>query len=78
MPGKMDTSTNRLKKLQLSIDDKEQLLICCQSECGYALAVKHSQVTSHLRDKHQVPESDRRGLTRYLASIYPKGVPQPY
>jgi Orsellinic acid/F9775 biosynthesis cluster protein D len=61
----------------LCIDDKEQLLICYRSECGYALAVKHSQVTSHLRDRHQVPESDRRGLTRYLTSIYPKGFRSP-
>jgi hypothetical protein len=73
----MDPSTNGLEKLQLSIDYKEQLLICCRSECGYALAVRHSQVTSHLRDKHQVPEEDRRGLTRYLTSIYPEGFCNP-
>jgi hypothetical protein len=77
LPKTMDPSTNSLEKLQLSIGYIEQLLICCRSECGYALAVRHSQVTSHLRDKHQVPEEDRRGLTRYLTSIYPEGFCNP-
>jgi len=65
----MDTSLDLLKKLQLAVDYKEQVLICCRY--GYALAIKHSQVTSHLRDNHQVRESDRKGLTRYLTLIYP-------
>jgi Orsellinic acid/F9775 biosynthesis cluster protein D len=73
----MGSSADLLKKLQLFVDDKEQLLICCWSECGYALAVKHSQVTSHLRDKHQVTESNRRGLTRQLTVAYPKGFRNP-
>jgi len=68
----METSSNFLLKLQLYIDGKEQLLVCGRSECGYALAVKQSQVTSHLRDKHQVAEADRRGLTKYLTRAYPK------
>lgn len=71
----MDATLGFLKKLQLAIDYTEQVLICCR--CGYALAVKHSQVTSHLRDNHQVSESDRRGLTRYLTSIYPNGFRNP-
>jgi hypothetical protein len=70
-------ASDTLKKLQLSIDDAEQLLICCRSECRYALAVNNSQVTSHLRDKHQVHESDRKGLTRLLTTIYPKGFRNP-
>lgn len=73
----METSPDLLQKLQLFLDDKEQLLICCRSECGYALAVKHSQVTSHLRDKHQVTEADRRGLTRHLTIAYPTGFRNP-
>ncbi|KAH8748300.1 hypothetical protein F5882DRAFT_311498 [Hyaloscypha sp. PMI_1271] len=73
----MGSSANLLKKLQLFIDDKEQLLVYCRSEYGYALAVKHSQVTSHLRDKHQVTKSDRRGLTRHLTMVYPKGFRNP-
>jgi hypothetical protein len=59
------------------IDYQERLLICCRSECGYALAVKHSQVTSHLRDKHRIPEGDRKGLTRYLASVFSQGFRNP-
>jgi hypothetical protein len=54
---------NLLKKLQLAVDYKEQVLICYRY--GYALTIKHSQVTSHLRDNYQVSESDRKGLTRY-------------
>ena len=46
----MDTSLNLLKKLQLAIDYKEQVLICYR--CGYALAIKHSQITSYLRENH--------------------------
>ena len=72
----MDPSLAYLEKLQLLIDYQERLLICCRSECGYALAVKHSQVTSHLRDKH-IPEGDRKGLTRYLASVFSQGFRNP-
>lgn len=43
-----------LARLQLYIDLEGRLLICGRSECGYALAVERSQVTSHLRDKHHV------------------------
>jgi hypothetical protein len=73
----MITLPNLLQELQLFIDDGEQLLIYCQSECGYALSVKYSQVTSHLRDEHQIIESNRRGLTRHLNVIYPKGFRNP-
>jgi len=38
----------------------------CRSECEYALCVTGSQVTSHLRDKHNVRRDLRDGLTRYL------------
>ena len=74
--SRMDPSLAYLEKLQLLIDYQERLLICCRSECGYALAVKHSQVTSHLRDKH-IPEGDRKGLTRYLASVFSQGFRNP-
>ena len=69
---KMETHSGLLQELQLFIDDKEQLLIWCRIECGYALSVKYSQVTSHLRDKHQVIESDRKGLPRHLTRTYAK------
>ncbi|PVH75572.1 hypothetical protein DL98DRAFT_427268, partial [Cadophora sp. DSE1049] len=43
----------------------------------YALAVKHSQVTSYLQNKHQIIKLDRRGFTRHLAVVYPKGFRNP-
>ena len=55
------TSDPFLARLQLFVDPDEQLLICGQSECGYALIVDRSQVTSHLRDKHRVDQQERRG-----------------
>ncbi|KAH9205442.1 hypothetical protein DL95DRAFT_397647, partial [Leptodontidium sp. 2 PMI_412] len=55
-----------LSELELYADDEERVLICCQSECGYALSVAGSQVTSHLRDKHHVAKELRDDLTRYL------------
>jgi hypothetical protein len=55
-----------LAQLQLYADNQERVLICCHSECGYALSVAASQATSHLRDKHDTPKALRDGLTRYL------------
>jgi hypothetical protein len=39
-------------------------------ECGCALSVAGSQVTSHLREKHSAPEGLRKGLTQYLTRVY--------
>ena len=50
------TSDPFLARLQLFLDPDEKLLICGRSDCGYALAVERSQVTSHLRDKHRVDQ----------------------
>ena len=65
------TSTEYLAQFQLYADPNERLLICCHDECGYALSVSRSQVTSHLRDKHGVSEELRKGLTRYLNQEHP-------
>src|SRR5258706_12701665 len=59
----------RLSELGLYADDDDHVLIC--RRCGYALSVTDSQVTSHLRDKHQVLSSLRDGLTRYLHHGFP-------
>ncbi|KFY67854.1 hypothetical protein V496_01372 [Pseudogymnoascus sp. VKM F-4515 (FW-2607)] len=61
----------------LYIDPDERLLIFGRGECGYALAVERSQVTSHLRDKHHVQECGRRGLTHDLNTRYPQGFRNP-
>lgn len=65
------SSEFNLSTLQLYADEAERLLICCHDECHYALSVTGSQVTSHLRDKHQIPQELRNGLTRHLKNEYP-------
>ena len=50
-PEMASTGAFDLSALQLYADDTERLLICCHSECGFALSVSRSQATSHLRDK---------------------------
>ena len=41
-----------LAQFQLYVENKAQLLICTSPDCGYALSVARSQLTSHLREKH--------------------------
>lgn len=60
-----------ISSLQLYADNTERLLICCHSECGFALSTARSQATSHLRDKHNIPRDIRDGLTRYLKHKHP-------
>src|SRR6187402_299577 len=67
----MASPPDKLSQFQLYADLKEQLLICCHSECGFALSVARSQVTSHLRDKHSVPADLRAGLTHLLKREHP-------
>lgn len=55
-----------LHRLQPCIDPDTRLLICCRSEYRYALSANRSQITSHLRDKHLVPEDLREDLIRRL------------
>jgi len=65
------TSDFDLSTLQLYANDVERLLICYYCKCGFALSVTGSQVTSHLRDKHNVSKELRDGLTRYLKYGHP-------
>jgi len=67
----MASAHDNLSQFQLYADLEEHLLICCRSECGYALSVARSQVTSHLRDKHNVLADLRTGLTPLLKHEYP-------
>jgi hypothetical protein len=57
----MASAHDKLCRFQLYAD-LERLLICCRRECGYALSVVRSQVTSHLRGKHNVSADLRAGL----------------
>ncbi|RKK89813.1 hypothetical protein BFJ68_g16625 [Fusarium oxysporum] len=67
------TGFDVLNRLALRIDPDAKVLICCQSTCRYALSVKGSAVTTHLRVKHQVEHDERKGLTKFL-----KGLGQSY
>ncbi|KAK2669864.1 Protein of unknown function DUF3505 [Fusarium oxysporum f. sp. vasinfectum] len=67
------TGFDVLNRLALRIDPDAKVLICCQSTCRYALSVKGSAVTTHLRVKHQVEHDERKGLTEFL-----KGLGQSY
>jgi hypothetical protein len=67
----MASTDDKLAHVQLYTDANEQLLICCRSECQYALSTALSQVTSHLRDKHNVPDDLRKGLTQIVRRGYP-------
>ncbi|EXK76399.1 hypothetical protein FOQG_18857 [Fusarium oxysporum f. sp. raphani 54005] len=58
-----------LDRLALPIEPDAKVLICCRSTCRYALSVKGSAVTTHLRVKHQVEHDERKGLTEFLKSL---------
>lgn len=58
-----------LTNLRLYIGYDAHALICFRDQCQCALSIAGSRVTTHLRDKHHVPEDARRGLTKTLKSI---------
>jgi hypothetical protein len=58
-----------LNSLQLFIDYDAHAVICCRQECQSALSIAGSRVTTHLLDKHHVPEDARKGPTKVLKSI---------
>ncbi|KAH7248434.1 hypothetical protein B0J15DRAFT_562897 [Fusarium solani] len=60
---------NILNRLALRIDPDARVLICCRPDCRYALSVKGSAVTTHLRVKHQVDQEERKGLTEFLRGL---------
>ncbi|KAH7204925.1 hypothetical protein BKA60DRAFT_655910 [Fusarium oxysporum] len=63
------TGFDVLNRLALRINPDAKVLICCRSTCRYALSVKGSAVTTHLRVKHQVEHGERKGLTKSLKSL---------
>ncbi|PCD25955.1 hypothetical protein AU210_012389 [Fusarium oxysporum f. sp. radicis-cucumerinum] len=63
------TGFDVLNRLALRINPDAKVLICCRSTCRYALSVKGSAVTTHLRVKHQVEHDERKGLTKSLKSL---------
>ena len=49
-----------------SIDPDARVLICCDEACRSALSSNPTQVSEHLRRKHNIPSDERRQLTRLL------------
>lgn len=56
-----------LAQANLIVDPSGPALI--YQTCKYALAVSGTQVTSHLRAKHQTPRHLRSGLTKYIQAL---------
>ncbi|KAK2005545.1 hypothetical protein LZ32DRAFT_597022, partial [Colletotrichum eremochloae] len=57
----------RLDALGLCLNTPELALIC--RPCGYALKPFGERVSRHLAEKHDVPKSERRGLSGLVKSI---------
>ncbi|KAI3587210.1 hypothetical protein IWW34DRAFT_711787 [Fusarium oxysporum f. sp. albedinis] len=69
----MDTlpivSDKFLESLSLWVHPKSRLLICFDKNCRHAISFNGSHPTNHLRDKHNIPLSRRKGLSRVLAKL---------
>ncbi|KAM6506734.1 hypothetical protein FALCPG4_018851 [Fusarium falciforme] len=66
-----------LSNLNLFHDARARVLICTQDDCKFALSNGPSRVTTHLRDKHNIPTEARKGLSRLLKSLSPPGLLDP-
>lgn len=58
-----------LKSFHLWVDPETRALICTRHGCKHALCINGSRVTTHLRDKHGITTTARRGLTGILRSL---------
>ncbi|KAH6876790.1 hypothetical protein B0T10DRAFT_497227 [Thelonectria olida] len=66
-----------LGSLHLFYDAEARVLICTRDQCKFALSTGPSRVTTHLRDKHNIPSEARKGLSRLLKSLPPPGLLDP-
>ena len=66
-----------LKQYNLSLDLDTRLLICTAPSCGFALSPKYANITSHLRDKHQITQGYHSEVTRCLHELYLEGIYHP-
>ncbi|OBR02115.1 hypothetical protein CH63R_14416 [Colletotrichum higginsianum IMI 349063] len=62
-----DKQRQRLEALQLYMNKPEPVLIC--RPCGYALKSFGERVSRHLAEKHDVPKTQRRGLSALVKSL---------
>jgi hypothetical protein len=62
-------SSKFLESLSLWVHPKSRLLICFDKNCRHAISPNGSRPTNHLRDKHDIPLSRRKGLSKVLAKL---------
>ncbi|KAI7763202.1 hypothetical protein LZL87_014075 [Fusarium oxysporum] len=62
-------SSEFLNSLSLWVHPKSRLLICFDKNCRHAISPNGSHPTNHLRDKHNIPLSRRKGLSKVLAKL---------
>jgi hypothetical protein len=63
------TSSEFLESLSLWVHPKSRLLICFDENCRHAISPNGSHPTNHLRDKHNIPLTRRKGLSKVLAKL---------
>ena len=73
----MQEAKQTLADLGLHVDSDAQALICRWPDCLCALSTTNSRVTTHLHEKHGVPRTKRRGLSKILAIACPAGFRAP-
>ncbi|KAH7191054.1 hypothetical protein BKA60DRAFT_585442 [Fusarium oxysporum] len=58
--------------LHLFYDTGARLLICTRESCKSALSNGPSPITTHFRDKHNIPTKASKGLSQLLKSLSPR------
>ncbi|KAH7191128.1 hypothetical protein DER44DRAFT_794264 [Fusarium oxysporum] len=58
-----------LESLSLCVHPEARLLICFDDNCKHAISPNGSHPTNHLRDKHNIPLSRRKGLSKVLTTL---------
>ncbi|WKT53721.1 hypothetical protein QSH57_004305 [Fusarium oxysporum f. sp. vasinfectum] len=58
-----------LESLSLWVHPEARLLICFDDNCKHAISPNGSHPTNHLRDKHKISLSRRKGLRKVLATL---------
>lgn len=67
--GVRQSPSQFLESLSLWVHPDSRLLICFDEDCRHAISPNGSHPTDHLRDKHKIPLSRRKGLSKVLATL---------
>ncbi|KAH7187157.1 hypothetical protein DER44DRAFT_800762 [Fusarium oxysporum] len=67
--GMQQLPSQFLESLSLWVHPDSRLLICFDENCRHAISPLGSHPTDHLRDKHKIPLSQRKGLSKVLATL---------